>query len=106
MRDEKVGWWAAIIFTLSLQSFIHGKAAVTDMWLVLFVTGGHWAGWELLKANTEHRTSNIEHRTWCWCIICLDVSGATALLFFNCLRQFFSLVDQTAGALEKPAGAS
>src|SRR5947207_11041779 len=28
VRDEKVGWWATIIFTLSLQSFIHGKAAV------------------------------------------------------------------------------
>ena len=59
-RNEKVGWWAAIIFTLSLQSFIHGKAAVADMWLVLFVTLAHWAGWELLKANTEHQTSNSE----------------------------------------------
>src|SRR6266699_1499623 len=77
VRDEKVGWWAAIIFTLSLQSFIHGKAAVADMWLVLFVTLAHWAGWELLKANTEHLTSlravgstkpeaNIERRTVFW----------------------------------------
>ena len=56
VRDEKVGWWATIIFTLSLQSFIHGKAAVADMWLVLFVTLAHWAGWELLKANIERRT--------------------------------------------------
>src|SRR5439155_13272615 len=31
-----VGWWAAIIFTLSLQTFVHAKAAVADMWLVLF----------------------------------------------------------------------
>jgi 4-amino-4-deoxy-L-arabinose transferase-like glycosyltransferase len=76
MRDEKVGWWAAIIFTLSLQSFIHGKAAVADMWLVLFVTGGHWAGWELLKANTEHRTSNIEHRTWFWWIFYISLAFA------------------------------
>ena len=56
MRDKKVGWWAAIIFTLSLQSFIHGKAAVADMWLVLFVTVSHWAAWDLFKGNTERRT--------------------------------------------------
>ncbi len=74
VREKQVGWWAAVIFTLSLQSFIHGKAAVADMWLVLFVTLAHWAGLELLKANTEHQTSNsesfreqaIEHRTVFW----------------------------------------
>src|SRR5207253_5328894 len=36
----------------------------------------------------------------------LDVSGVAALLFFDCLRQFFSLVDQTTGALEKTASAA
>src|SRR5207247_2845857 len=46
---EKVGWWAAIIFTLSLQTFVHAKAAVADMWLVLFVTLAHWSGYELLR---------------------------------------------------------
>src|SRR5204863_4018537 len=45
---ERTGWWAAIIFTLCLQSFVHGKAAVADMWLVFFVTAAHWAGYELL----------------------------------------------------------
>jgi len=44
----KVGWWAAIIFTLSLQTFLHAKAAVADMWLVLFMTIAHWAGYEFL----------------------------------------------------------
>jgi 4-amino-4-deoxy-L-arabinose transferase-like glycosyltransferase len=44
----RVGWWSAIIFTLSLQTFLHAKAAVADMWLVLFVTLAHWAGSELL----------------------------------------------------------
>ena len=44
-----VGWWAAIIFTLSLQTFVHAKAAVADMWLVLFVTLAHWSGYELLR---------------------------------------------------------
>ncbi len=65
--DNRVGCWAAAIFTLSLQTFLHAKAAVADMWLVLFVTLAHWAGWELLEMqktpNTEHRTSNIE---WFW----------------------------------------
>jgi 4-amino-4-deoxy-L-arabinose transferase-like glycosyltransferase len=64
---EDVGWRAAIIFTLSLQVFIHAKAAVADMWLVLFVTTAHWAGWELIQQkrtpNVERRTSNTE---WVW----------------------------------------
>jgi len=42
---DKLGWWAAIIFTLSLQTFLHAKAAVADMWLILFMTMGHWAGY-------------------------------------------------------------
>jgi 4-amino-4-deoxy-L-arabinose transferase-like glycosyltransferase len=65
IRDERAGWWAAIVFTLSLQTFIHGKAAVADMWLVLFVTLAHRAGWEL-GVNTERRTSNAERRITSW----------------------------------------
>src|SRR5437762_601375 len=38
LGDARIGWWAAIAFSLSLQTFIHAKAAVADMWLVLFVT--------------------------------------------------------------------
>ncbi len=71
----RVGWWSAIIFTLSLQTFLHAKAAVADMWLVLFVTLAHWAGYELIQLstlnaqrstpNTEEtdQTSNIKHQT-------------------------------------------
>jgi 4-amino-4-deoxy-L-arabinose transferase-like glycosyltransferase len=66
-RDERAGWWAAIIFTLSLWTLIEGKAATADMWLVLFVTLAHWAGWEL-RTNTERRTSNAEHRIASWWI--------------------------------------
>ncbi len=43
------GLWAAIVFTLCLQTFVHAKAAVADMWLVLFMTIAHWAGWELVR---------------------------------------------------------
>ena len=49
LREPRAGFWAAIIFTLCLQTFIHAKAAVADMWLVLFVTLAHWAGYELLR---------------------------------------------------------
>src|SRR5438445_6206176 len=56
---EKVGWWAAIIFTLSLQTFVHAKAAVADMWLVLFLTLAHWSGYELF----QRRTSNAQRLT-------------------------------------------
>jgi 4-amino-4-deoxy-L-arabinose transferase-like glycosyltransferase len=51
---EKVAWWAAIIFTLSLQTFVHAKAAVADMWLVLFMTLAHWAGYELIQRPTPN----------------------------------------------------
>ncbi|MEO8440721.1 MAG: glycosyltransferase family 39 protein [Spartobacteria bacterium] len=49
LNRERAGFWAAIIFTLCLQTFVHAKAAVADMWLVLFMTLAHWAGYELLR---------------------------------------------------------
>jgi 4-amino-4-deoxy-L-arabinose transferase-like glycosyltransferase len=76
--QARVGWWSAIIFTLSLQTFLHAKAAVADMWLVLFVTLAHWSGYELIQLlalNSQHatpnseevdQTSNIKHQTSIW----------------------------------------
>ena len=75
---EKLAWCTAIIFTLSLQIFVHAKAAVADMWLVLFITTAHWSGFELIQlptSNTQrstpnseqtNQTSNIKHQTWLW----------------------------------------
>jgi len=71
-----VGWWAAIIFTLSLQTFVHAKAAVADMWLVLFMTLAHWSGYELIcrkqtsnsdksRAGAQCPTPNAQRR-WSW----------------------------------------
>jgi len=60
MADERTAGWAAIIFTLSLQTFVHAKAAVADMWLVLFMTTAHWSGWGLLE---EKQTPNAQRRT-------------------------------------------
>jgi 4-amino-4-deoxy-L-arabinose transferase-like glycosyltransferase len=57
---EKLGWWAAIIFTLSLQTFVHAKAAVADMWLVLFVTLAHWSGYELIGLPRSQTDSTIQ----------------------------------------------
>jgi 4-amino-4-deoxy-L-arabinose transferase-like glycosyltransferase len=57
--SDRVGWWAAIIFTLCLQVFIHAKASVADMWLVFFVTAASWAGFELL-ADSLGRASDPE----------------------------------------------
>ena len=66
----RVGWWSAIIFTLSLQTFVHAKAAVADMWLVLFVTLAHWAGYELLtpSAPTAARPAVAPYHKTCWWI--------------------------------------
>jgi 4-amino-4-deoxy-L-arabinose transferase-like glycosyltransferase len=65
---ERVAWWAAIIFTLALQTFVHAKAAVADMWLVLFVTLAHWSGYELMEAkqtlNAQRSTPNAQWNWW------------------------------------------
>jgi 4-amino-4-deoxy-L-arabinose transferase-like glycosyltransferase len=63
LSDGRIGWWAAVIFTLSLQTFIHAKAAVADMWLVLFMTMAHWAGYELLFAG-KRSTLNVQPPTF------------------------------------------
>jgi 4-amino-4-deoxy-L-arabinose transferase-like glycosyltransferase len=67
MGRRQVGLWAAIIFTLSLQTFLHAKAAVADMWLVLFVTIAHWAGYEILRGSVlnlgQHPTPNAQRPT-------------------------------------------
>jgi 4-amino-4-deoxy-L-arabinose transferase-like glycosyltransferase len=59
---EKVGWWAAIIFTLSLQTFVHAKAAVADMWLALFVSTAHWSGLELIQRPTVNAQRSMLNR--------------------------------------------
>lgn len=43
------GWRAAFIFSLSLQTVMHARAAVADMLLVLFTTIGFAAGWRLCQ---------------------------------------------------------
>ena len=47
---------------------MHAKAAVADMWLVLFVTAAGWAGYELLFADERSKrpTSNVQRSTFKW----------------------------------------
>jgi 4-amino-4-deoxy-L-arabinose transferase-like glycosyltransferase len=59
-----VGWWAAIIFTLSLQTIVHAKAAVADMWLVLFMTLANWVGYELIRRSTSNAQRPIFNSQW------------------------------------------
>jgi 4-amino-4-deoxy-L-arabinose transferase-like glycosyltransferase len=103
---DGVGWWAAIIFTLSLQTFIHAKAAVADMWLVLFMTMAHWAGYELLfgkrsTPNAQRPTLNSETLGWCLCFYVALALGFlakgpiawTPLLTIAAVRYFARDVD-------------
>jgi 4-amino-4-deoxy-L-arabinose transferase-like glycosyltransferase len=79
---ERVGWRAAIIFTLCLQTFIHAKAAVADMWLALFVSTAHWSGLELLRdglTKVEPRRSNAGYRISIWWF-CFYISLALGFL--------------------------
>jgi len=76
LGGTRLAWWSALIFALCLQTFVHARAAVADMWLVLFMTIAFWSGWELFSgskrrtSNAEHRTPNLEgamsHPIWWW----------------------------------------
>jgi 4-amino-4-deoxy-L-arabinose transferase-like glycosyltransferase len=85
----RIGWWAAILFTLCLQTFIHGKAAVADMWLVLFVTLAHWAGWELL-CGSDARFFWIFYPSLALGFLAKGPIGWTPLLTIALARKFWS----------------
>ncbi len=48
LSNARIGWTAAVVFTLSAQVFIYAKACIADMWLVFFVALAHYAAFELL----------------------------------------------------------
>jgi 4-amino-4-deoxy-L-arabinose transferase-like glycosyltransferase len=66
LGSERVGWWAAIIFSLCLQTFIHARAAVADMWLVFFVTAAFWAACELIAdwLGPPTSTTDVRHQKY------------------------------------------
>jgi 4-amino-4-deoxy-L-arabinose transferase-like glycosyltransferase len=69
---DRPGWYGAVIFTLAFQVVEHAKAAVADMWLVLFVTLAHWAAFEMLGLAPPRATIAEEDlnrhpaRNWWW----------------------------------------
>ena len=66
VADERVGFWAALMFTICFQTVVHAKAAVADMWMVFFVAAAQWAGYELLRdrlKTDERRTPSVQRRT-------------------------------------------
>ena len=75
----RIGWAAAILFTLSLQTFLHGKAAVADMWLVLFMTTGFWAGLEWTEGLSNEPSCNRPPiprvaASWLWFVLSLALA--------------------------------
>jgi 4-amino-4-deoxy-L-arabinose transferase-like glycosyltransferase len=83
------GWWAAVIFTLCLQTFVHGKAAVADMWLVLFVTLAHWAGWALLRGSSTKKFFWIFYISLALAFLAKGPIGWTPLLTLAIAQRFF-----------------
>lgn len=56
LYDKRTGFWAAVVFSLSLHNMLLAKAATADMAVVLFVTVAAWAGWALYGAEkSRHR---------------------------------------------------
>ncbi len=69
LQMARAGWWAAIFFTVCLQTFMMAKAATADMWLVFFVTLAYWAGYELLHdrfGGTWRSVALPPNDTRCW----------------------------------------
>ena len=90
LGDVRASWWAAAIFTLCLQTFVHGKAAVADMWLVLFVTVAHWIGWEMLRGNSAIRFFWIFYLSLALAFLAKGPIGWTPLLAVVIGRRFFT----------------
>ncbi len=89
MEDARAGLWAAAIFTTCLQTFVHGKAAVADMWLVLFVTFAHWAAWELLRGSRANHFFWMFYVSLALAFLAKGPIGWTPLLTVIIARQFF-----------------
>jgi len=49
LASRATGYLAALVFVTCVQVFVHGRAAVADPPMVLFVTLAAWIGWEWLR---------------------------------------------------------
>ncbi len=62
----RFAWMAAVIYLTALQTMIHGRAAVADAAMVLFVTLALWAGWECLQRPLPRRAWAPFDDLWWW----------------------------------------
>ncbi len=110
LYGQKIAWRAAFAFTLCLEMIIFGKAGVTDMPAVLFVTLAAWAGWELVGATTPGAVSKTG---WWWIfyaslaaiflakgpLAILPVGGLAVYWFWTRVPGFFSALKFVRGFL-------
>ena len=56
LGNPKAGFWAGLMLITCLQMLVHGRMALADMPMVLFVTLSIWCGWEMTRPQAEQRT--------------------------------------------------
>lgn len=83
----RAGFWAGVAWVTLFQVWQHGRLAVADMPMVLFLTLAHWALWKLLTAGTWRRWG-----VWFWVLwlsLSLGFLAKGPLVFFSVI---FTLV--------------
>jgi 4-amino-4-deoxy-L-arabinose transferase-like glycosyltransferase len=77
LYGRRTAWRAAFAFTLCFEMIIFGKAGVTDMPAVLFVTLASWAGWELVgTADASVVSASVVSKTGWWWMFYISLAAA------------------------------
>lgn len=78
LRDRRAAFWAAVMFTVCVQSLLQGKAATLDMTLTLCTTLAWWSGWELMSRGGASRfqASAVPRAAW-WAVFYLSLGLST-----------------------------
>jgi 4-amino-4-deoxy-L-arabinose transferase-like glycosyltransferase len=58
------GAWAAVVFSLALQTMVHAKAAVADMAVIAAMVGATVAGWAAVVRGTAPERCGCPCRAW------------------------------------------
>src|SRR5207302_10837239 len=110
--------WTPLLTVAIAQRFHHQKHFAAHFkfvrgLLLMLVLICLWGIPALIRTHGEFFRVGIGKHVFERSVATMEGHGASSLwmylallpfYFFDCLRQFFSLVDQTAGALERPAG--
>jgi 4-amino-4-deoxy-L-arabinose transferase-like glycosyltransferase len=76
----RAGFWAAVAWLTLFQVWQHGRLAVADMPMVLFVATAHWAMWRLLTDDSPRKCG-----VWFWALwlsIALGFLAKGPVVFF------------------------